>query len=76
MKLDLSYNEIGEKGIEFISGKFQPPISTLCFHLLKRGSVEMLKWNQSVTYLDISSNKILDQGGKAVASMLGVNKYD
>lgn len=28
-----------------------------------------------MTYLDISSNKILDAGGKALASMLAVNKY-
>ena len=81
-KIDLSFNEIGERGVELIAGTSLGIFLLVCpcfffshpdLHLI--GIAETLKWNKTLTYLDISSNRILDQGGKAVASMLAVNTY-
>ncbi|KAJ3372343.1 hypothetical protein HDU91_003953 [Kappamyces sp. JEL0680] len=79
--LDLSYNEIGNKGA-FPLAKFIKDDNLLEVLILKSNNIggsgmlaicEAMQVNSKINYLDVSSNAVEEEGGMAIASMLQVN---
>ncbi|KAJ3320598.1 hypothetical protein HDV06_005116 [Boothiomyces sp. JEL0866] len=71
--IDLSYNEIGDKGatdtlLEVLmlqsNNLGAAGIAAIC---------KSLQYNTQITYLDLSNNEITDEAGLAIASMLQIN---
>ncbi|KAI8927929.1 hypothetical protein BC831DRAFT_398073, partial [Entophlyctis helioformis] len=80
-QLDLSYNEIGNKGAHILA-KILKDDQSIEVLILRSNSItadgavaisKALTYNEHITYLDFSDNVIGDEGGMAIASMLQVN---